>query len=121
MSEAVNGFGGSGLEPLSTLWPTVGATIGCGQSLIKVESLKSSLLKITNGGGPMSFDGRLLSGMSVLAAVVEAGSFSRAGEMLGLSASGVSRSVARLEERLGVRLLNRTTRTLHLTDEGLRL
>jgi DNA-binding transcriptional LysR family regulator len=69
----------------------------------------------------MSFDGRLLSGMSVLAAVVEAGSFSRAGENLGLSASGVSRSVARLEERLGVRLLNRTTRTLHLTDEGSRL
>ncbi|WP_250626268.1 LysR family transcriptional regulator [Pinirhizobacter soli] len=69
----------------------------------------------------MSFDGRLLSGMSVLAAVVEAGSFSRAGEVLGLSASGVSRSVARLEERLGVRLLNRTTRTLHLTDEGTRL
>lgn len=66
----------------------------------------------------MSFDGRLLSGMSVLAAVVEAGSFSRAGEVLGLSASGVSRSIDRLEERLGVRLLNRTTRTLHLTNEG---
>lgn len=66
----------------------------------------------------MSFDGRLLSGMSVLAAVVEAGSFSRAGEILGLSASGVSRSISRLEERLGVRLLDRTTRTLHLTSEG---
>ena len=66
----------------------------------------------------MSFDGRLLSGMSVLAAVVEAGSFSRAGEMLGLSASGVSRSISRLEERLGVRLLDRTTRALHLTSDG---
>lgn len=66
----------------------------------------------------MSFDGRLLSGLSVLAAVVEAGSFSRAGEVLGLSASGVSRSIDRLEERLGVRLLNRTTRTLNLTSEG---
>ncbi|PLC39728.1 LysR family transcriptional regulator [Ralstonia pickettii] len=66
----------------------------------------------------MSFDGRLLSGMSVLAAVVEAGSFSRAGEVLGLSTSGVSRSISRLEERLGVRLLDRTTRTLHLTSEG---
>jgi DNA-binding transcriptional LysR family regulator len=69
----------------------------------------------------MSFDGRLLSGMSVLAAVVESGSFTRAGEVLGLSASGVSRSVARLEERLGVRLLDRTTRTLHLTSDGARL
>ena len=66
----------------------------------------------------MSFDGRLLSGMSVLAAVVEAGSFSRAGEVLGLSASGVSRSISRLEERLGVRLLDRTTRSLRLTSDG---
>jgi DNA-binding transcriptional LysR family regulator len=69
-------------------------------------------------GDAMSFDGRLLSGMSVLAAVVETGSFTRAGEVLGLSASGVSRSIARLEGRLGVRLLDRTTRTLHLTGDG---
>lgn len=69
----------------------------------------------------MTFDGRLLAGMSVLAAVVEAGSFSRAGEVLGLSASGVSRSIGRLEERLGVRLLDRTTRTLHLTSDGAQL
>jgi len=69
----------------------------------------------------MGFDGRLLSGMSVLAAVVEAGSFSRAGEALGLSASGVSRSISRLEERMGVRLMARTTRSVRLTDEGRRL
>lgn len=69
----------------------------------------------------MSFDGRLLSGMSVLAAVVESGSFTRAGDVLGLSASGVSRAVSRLEERIGVRLLDRTTRALHLTSEGARL
>jgi DNA-binding transcriptional LysR family regulator len=69
----------------------------------------------------MGFDGRLLSGMSVLATVVETGSFTRAGEVLGLSASGVSRAVSRLEERLGIRLLNRTTRSLRLTDEGTRL
>jgi len=69
----------------------------------------------------MGFDGRLLAGMSVLATVVETGSFTRAGEVLGLSASGVSRAVSRLEERLGIRLLNRTTRALHLTDEGARL
>src|ERR1700684_2391608 len=69
----------------------------------------------------MRFDGRLLSGMSVLAAVVETGSFTRAGEVLGLSASGVSRAVSRLEQRMGVRLLDRTTRALHLTGEGARL
>jgi DNA-binding transcriptional LysR family regulator len=69
----------------------------------------------------MGFDGRLLSGMSVLAAVVETGSFTRAGEVLGLSASGVSRAMTRLEQRLGIRLLNRTTRVLRLTDEGARL
>jgi len=69
----------------------------------------------------MAFDGRLLGGMSVLAAVVEGGSFTRAAEMLGLSASGVSRAVARLERRIGVRLLDRTTRSLSLTSEGTRL
>ncbi|MEX3955652.1 LysR family transcriptional regulator [Trinickia sp. EG282A] len=69
----------------------------------------------------MGFDGRLLSGMSVLAAVVETGSFTRAGEVLGLSASGVSRAVSRLEERIGIRLLDRTTRALHLTGDGRRL
>lgn len=66
-------------------------------------------------------DGRLLAEMSVLAAVVETGSFTRAAEVLGLSASGVSRSVARLEAKIGVRLLERTTRALRLTGEGARL
>jgi DNA-binding transcriptional LysR family regulator len=69
----------------------------------------------------MGFDGRLLSGMSLLAAVVETGSFTRAGDVLGLSPSGVSRAVSRLEERMGVRLLDRTTRALRLTGEGARL
>src|ERR1700684_45907 len=69
----------------------------------------------------MGFDGRLLSGMSVLAAVVETGSFTRAGEVLGLSASGVSRSISRLEARIGVRLMDRTTRAIHLTGDGARL
>ncbi len=55
----------------------------------------------------MAFDGRLLSGIEVLAAVVEAGSFVRAAESLGLTQSGVSRAVARLERRVGVRLFDR--------------
>lgn len=63
---------------------------------------------------------RLLSGVEVLVAVIESGSFVRAGEALGLSDSGVSRAIARLEKRLGVRLIERTTRALRLTDEGAR-
>lgn len=66
----------------------------------------------------MELDGRLLAGLSVLVAVVESGSFTRAAELLGLSVSGVSRAVSRLEERVGVRLLDRSTRALRLTDEG---
>jgi DNA-binding transcriptional LysR family regulator len=68
----------------------------------------------------MAFDGRLLSGVTVFIAVVEAGTIARAAEALGLSPSGVSRSLARLEQRVGARLLARTTRSLSLTDEGRR-
>jgi len=66
----------------------------------------------------MAFDGRVISNVSVLAAVVEGGGFARAAEALGLSRSGVSRAVSRLEARVGVRLLDRTTRAVALTDEG---
>src|ERR1700748_449088 len=66
----------------------------------------------------MPYDGRLLSGVTVLMAVVEAGTIVRAAEALGLSASGVSRALTRLETRVGVRLLDRTTRSMALTDEG---
>jgi DNA-binding transcriptional LysR family regulator len=69
----------------------------------------------------MSSDGRLLGNLSVLVSVVETGNFARAADALGLSPSGVSRAVSRLEERLGVRLLHRTTRSVTLTDEGERL
>jgi DNA-binding transcriptional LysR family regulator len=63
-------------------------------------------------------DGRILSGVGVLAAVVEGGSFVRAAEALGLTQPAVSRAIARLEARIGVRLLNRTTRSVTLTPEG---
>jgi DNA-binding transcriptional LysR family regulator len=66
----------------------------------------------------MSFDSRLLSGVGVLAAVVEAGSFVRAGEALGITQSGVSRAIARLEQRVGIRIFHRTARSITLTDEG---
>jgi LysR family transcriptional regulator, regulator for bpeEF and oprC len=50
--------------------------------------------------------------------VVEARSFVAAAETLGMSQSAMSKAVTRLEERLGARLLNRTTRSLSLTDYG---
>jgi len=69
----------------------------------------------------MAFDGRVISNVGVLAAIAEGGSFARAADALGLSRSGVSRAVSRLEARVGVRLLDRTTRAVSLTDEGRRL
>ena len=69
----------------------------------------------------MALDDRLLSGVSVLAAVVEAGSFVRAAETLGITQPAVSRAIARLEARIGVRLLDRTTRSVTLTEDGRRL
>lgn len=56
--------------------------------------------------------------MQVLAEVVRAGSFVSAAEGLGMSKAAVSRHVGELESRLGVRLLQRTTRRLSLTEEG---
>ena len=56
--------------------------------------------------------------MQVFAAVVDAGSFVGASDALEMSKPAVSRYVAELESRLGVRLLNRTTRKLSLTEEG---
>lgn len=60
-----------------------------------------------------------LQGLEVFVAVADAGSFAGAAKRLRLSPSAVTRAVAALEERLGVRLLNRTTRSLSLTESGL--
>lgn len=59
-----------------------------------------------------------LNGMVVFAAVVETGSFTSAARELGQSKSAVSKQVSKLEDRLGARLLHRTTRKLTLTDVG---
>ncbi|MDR6670061.1 LysR family transcriptional regulator [Rhizobium sp. 1399] len=50
--------------------------------------------------------------------VAEAGSFVAAGHRLGISGSAVGKAIARLEEELGVRLFNRSTRSMALTEEG---
>jgi DNA-binding transcriptional LysR family regulator len=58
------------------------------------------------------------SDIEAFVTVVEAGSFSAAAERLETAKSAISRRVSALEERLGVKLLNRTTRRLSLTDNG---
>jgi DNA-binding transcriptional LysR family regulator len=62
-----------------------------------------------------------LEGMAVFVAVAESKSLRAAGERLGISTSAVSQALRRLEDRLGVVLVHRTTRSLHLTDAGERL
>jgi DNA-binding transcriptional LysR family regulator len=59
-----------------------------------------------------------LDGVAVFVKVVQAGSFSRAAKLLNMPNSTVSAKVAALEKRLGVTLLQRTTRSLHLTPAG---
>jgi DNA-binding transcriptional LysR family regulator len=59
-----------------------------------------------------------LNEILIFMAVVDEGSFIGGGQAMGLSRSAAGKAVNRLEDRLGVRLLNRTTRALSITDEG---
>ena len=59
-----------------------------------------------------------INGMITFARVVEANSFSEAARRLGISKSAVSKQIARLEDHLGARLLNRTTRRISPTEVG---
>lgn len=61
-----------------------------------------------------------LDGMRVFVAVAEAGGFAPAARALRLSPPAVTRAVAALEDRIGARLLHRTTRTVRLTEAGAR-
>jgi DNA-binding transcriptional LysR family regulator len=62
-----------------------------------------------------------ISDIATFVAVVNAGSFTLAAKATGLTRSAVGKSIVRMETQLGHRLLNRTTRSLSLTDEGLLL
>lgn len=64
------------------------------------------------------FDGRIISGITVFVAVAEAGSYVRAAQRVGLSRSGIGKAIGRLENRTGMRLFDRTSRALKLTEEG---
>ena len=59
-----------------------------------------------------------LKGIDVFVCVADVGSFAAAGQRLHLTASAISKAIARLEARLDVRLFNRTTRRLSLSDAG---
>jgi len=59
-----------------------------------------------------------LKGITAFVQAADAGSFSLAATRLGLSKSGVAKSVSRLEDRFGIRLFSRTTRSFSLTPEG---
>nr|WP_242431767.1 LysR family transcriptional regulator [Burkholderia ambifaria] len=59
-----------------------------------------------------------LHGLSAFVRAVEAGSFTGAAKLLGTTPSAISKSVARLEARLGAKLVHRSTRTFELTEEG---
>lgn len=60
------------------------------------------------------------SALPIFVSVVECGSFSAAGQKLGLSKSAISKRITQLEQHLGIQLLQRTTRSLSLTDAGAR-
>jgi DNA-binding transcriptional LysR family regulator len=62
-----------------------------------------------------------LTGITVFVTVAEARSFRAASERLGVTRSAVSQAIRRLEERMGVALVQRTTRSVHLTEAGERL
>jgi DNA-binding transcriptional LysR family regulator len=66
------------------------------------------------------FDENHFSGLQLFCMAVEEGSFTMAANAAGLTPAAVSRSISRLEDRLGVRLFVRTTRTIRLTDNGQR-
>ncbi len=66
----------------------------------------------------MAFDSQLLDGMVVFVEVINGGSFTQAALTSGHSTSYISKEINKLEARLGVRLMQRTTRSLSLTPEG---
>lgn len=76
------------------------------------------LARVPASAAPMDGHVPTLRDMEIFLVVIREGSFSAAGRILGLSPASVSRHMNALEDRLQVRLLNRSTRTLSLTEPG---
>lgn len=66
----------------------------------------------------MAFNSELLDGMVIFVELIQTGSFTKAAHNMGHSTSYISKKMNKLEARLGVRLLNRSTRSISLTHEG---
>src|SRR4030095_9768410 len=81
-------------------------------------TLSRSVPPIIGVGGMRFIPMQNLTDIAVFVKVVELASFTAAAEALDMSQPVVSKAVTRLEEKLGARLLNRTTRRLSLTEAG---
>ncbi len=66
----------------------------------------------------MNVDTERLNGITTFMQAVEAGSFAQAAQRMGVTRSAIGKSIARIEQRLGVRLFHRTTRRQSLTEDG---
>ncbi len=66
----------------------------------------------------MTLNSKLLDGIVIFVEVINAGSFTKAADNTNHSTSYISKEISKLEERLGIRLINRTTRSISLTPEG---
>jgi DNA-binding transcriptional LysR family regulator len=92
----------------------------------KSRSRSAHCLEIAGKDNPTSRDNTVhengqmenLTDIAIFVRVVESGSFTKTAGQLELSRAVISKYLSRLEERLGVRLLNRTTRRLSLTEAG---
>jgi DNA-binding transcriptional LysR family regulator len=106
----------NGSIPSKAYGPTAAPRISHSGFDIRRPGSKDRLRKSSFATKAVSLDS--LAALSVFMGAAEACSFTDAGRQLGLSSSAVGKCVARLEQRLNVRLFNRNTRCINLTHEG---
>lgn len=127
-------------QPHTVLAPVTGAASAAVSALARTDGTVESKVDPPGGTGrpassariqypdakhpkpsfiPKDFSLDSLTALNVFVRAAEACSFTDAGQHLGLSSSAVGKCVARLEQRLGVRLFHRNTRCINLTHEGM--